>query len=161
VEEEICSKEPADFGDNPQPIAVTPIGTWSRVTAHALRFAYTVSHEVRAVHVSAGEDTDNAVCSGWAAFAEAPALKMGLPPPRLVILDSPYRWVLTPILNYVLEVEKENPGRQIAVILPEMVERHWYHYLLHNQRAEVLKTWLLLKGNGRIVLINVPWYLKD
>ena len=68
--------------------------------------------------------------------------------------------MLLPILNYVLEVEKQNPDRQIAVILPEMVERHWSHYFLHNQRAEVLKTWLLLRGNRRIVLINVPWYLK-
>jgi hypothetical protein len=56
------------------------------------------------------------------------------------LLDSPYRLVRTPILNYVLQVEKENPGRQIAGLLPEMVERHWYHYLLHNQRAEILKT---------------------
>ncbi|HTA45367.1 MAG TPA: hypothetical protein VK789_23125, partial [Bryobacteraceae bacterium] len=84
----------------------------------------------------------------------------GLPPPELVVIDSPYRLLLTPILNYVLKVEQENPGRQIAVLLPEMVERHWFHYLLHNQRAEILKTWLLLKGNQRIVLISVPWYLQ-
>jgi hypothetical protein len=44
-------------------------------------------------------------------------------------------------------------------LLPEMVERHWFHYFLHNQRAEILKTWLLLKGNQRIVLVSVPWYL--
>jgi len=75
------------------------------------------------------------------------------------VLESPYRWVLTPILEYILKVEQENPDRQIAVVLPEMVERHWYHYFLHNQRAEVLKTWLLLKGNQRIIVINVPWYL--
>jgi hypothetical protein len=77
-----------------------------------------------------------------------------------VVIDSPYRLVLTPILNYVLQAEKENPGRQIAVLLPEMVERHWYHYFLHNQRAEVLKAWLLLKGNQQIVLVNVPWHLR-
>jgi hypothetical protein len=40
------------------------------------------------------------------------------------------------------------------------VEQRWYHYLLHNQRAEVLKTLLLLHGDQRIVLINVPWYLR-
>jgi hypothetical protein len=68
--------------------------------------------------------------------------------------------VLSPIVDYILRVEQENPERQIAVLLPEMVERHWYHYFLHNQRAEVLKTLLLLKGNERIVLVNVPWYLK-
>jgi hypothetical protein len=41
-----------------------------------------------------------------------------------------------------------------------MVERHWYHYFLHNQRAEILKAWLLIKGNQQIILVNVPWYLR-
>jgi len=40
------------------------------------------------------------------------------------------------------------------------VEKHWYHYPLHNQRAEVLKAWLLLRGSRSIVLINVPWYIQ-
>ena len=75
-------------------------------------------------------------------------------------LASPYRLIITPILDYVLEVEAQNPGRQIAVIVPELVERHWYHYPLHNQRAELLKALLLLKGSRNIVLINVPWYIN-
>jgi len=57
-------------------------------------------------------------------------------------------------------MEKCNPGRQIAVIVPELVEKHWYHYPLHNQRAELLKAFLLLRGSPRIVLINVPWYIE-
>jgi hypothetical protein len=68
--------------------------------------------------------------------------------------------VLRPILEYVLKVEQEEPGRQIAIIVPELVEKHWYHYPLHNQRAELLKALLLLHGSQRIVLINVPWYIK-
>ncbi len=56
--------------------------------------------------------------------------------------------------------KRNNPGRQIAVIVPELVEKHWYHYPLHNQRAELLKALILLHGSQRIVLINVPWYLK-
>ena len=50
--------------------------------------------------------------------------------------------------------------RQIAVLVPELVERHWYHFLLHNQRARLLKELLLLKGNQRIVVVDVPWYLQ-
>jgi hypothetical protein len=46
------------------------------------------------------------------------------------------------------------------VIVPELVERHWYHYMLHKQQGEVLKALLLLEGDQRIVMINVPWYLK-
>ncbi len=81
-------------------------------------------------------------------------------PPKLVVLPSPYRLVALPICDYVLKVEAENPGRQIAVIVPELVEHHWYHYPLHNKRAEILKWFILLNGNERIVLINVPWYIK-
>ena len=159
VGQEIASKQPANFSNVREPIAITPIADWSRVSENALRFAYTVSREVRAVHISAGDETENDFCLEWSKYAEIPAREAGLPPPELVVLDSPYRWVLRPILDYVLRVEEENPDRQIAVVLPEMVERHWYHYFLHNQRAEILKTWLLVRGNQRIVIINVPWYL--
>jgi len=56
-------------------------------------------------------------------------------------------------------VEKDNPASQIAVVVPELVEQHWYHYPLHNQRAELLKALLLLHASERIVLINVPWQI--
>jgi hypothetical protein len=158
---EVKSEEPADFTDLADPIVIIPIAAWNRITKHALRFAYTVSNEVRAVHIDAGEETENAFCISWPGFAEEPAIKAGLPPPELVVLESPYRRVLTPILDYVLEVEKQNPHRQVAVVLPEMVERRWYHYFLHNQRAQVLKTWLMVRGNARIIAVNVPWYLKS
>ena len=89
-----------------------------------------------------------------------PVKKAGGTPPNLVTLPSPYRLIITPILDYVTETAAQNPGREIAVIVPELVERHWYHYPLHNQRAELLKALLLLKGSRNIVLINVPWYIS-
>lgn len=160
VAAEISSHDPGDFTKIQTPIAVTPIANWNKVSEKALRFAYTMSDDVRAVYVATGDESDGSFCANWSAYAEVPARRAGLRPPQLEVLDSPYRWVLIPILNYILELEKQNPDRPIAVILPEMVERHWTHYFLHNQRAEVLKAWLLLRGNQRIVLINVPWYLE-
>lgn len=160
VAKEIETHSPVDFSDQQPPIVVTPIASWTRVTKNALRFAYTVSHEVKAVHVAGENEAESAFCREWASCAEAPAQEAGLPPPELVVLDSPYRWILRPILEYVLGLEKKNPHRLIAVVLPEMVENHWYHYLLHNQRASVLKAWLLWSGSQRIIVINVPWYLK-
>ena len=160
VAREVATQDPVDYKSTRNPVVVAPIANWSKVTQKALRFCYTVSHEVRVVHISADGETEDAFCKDWDKLAVAPAREAGLPPPELVVLESPYRFVLTPILDYVLKVEKENPGRLIAVVLPEMVERHWTHYLLHNQRAEILKGWLLLKGNQRIIVINVPWYLK-
>ena len=93
-------------------------------------------------------------------MVEAPATRVGITPPKLVMLPSPYRLVALPICDYVLKVEADNPGRDVAVIVPELVERHWYHYPLHNKRAEILKWLLLLRGNRRIVIVNVPWYIK-
>ena len=81
--------------------------------------------------------------------------------PRLVILKSPYRFVINPIVDYVLNLQKQVPDRRIAVIIPELVEKHWYFYFLHNQRAATLKTTLYVKGQKGIVVINVPWYLDE
>jgi len=105
------------------------------------------------------EEESNALQENWNRLVAEPVAQAGGTPPTLVNLASPYRLVVKPILDYVLDMEAKNPGRQIAVIVPELVERHWYHYLLHNQRAELLKALLLVKGSRNIVLINVPWYI--
>jgi hypothetical protein len=80
--------------------------------------------------------------------------------PELICLTSPFRYVITPIVDYVLDLSTQNPDREIAIIVPELVEHKWYHFALHNQRAEVLKALLLLRGNQRITIMNIPWYLK-
>ena len=92
---------------------------------------------------------------------EQPSRQAGLAGPGLVVLQSPYRFVIRPILQYVLDLEKAHPGRQIAVLIPELVERRWYLNLLHNHRSEVLKALLLFRGERRITVINIPWYLPD
>jgi hypothetical protein len=58
-------------------------------------------------------------------------------------------------------LERRNPDRQIAVVVPNLVERRWYQRFLHNQRGELLTALLLLNGNRRIVIVNVPWYLGE
>ena len=70
------------------------------------------------------------------------------------------RFVIRPIVDYVLDLEKKNPQRQIAVLIPELVERRWYLNLLHNHRSAALKALLLFQGDQRITVINIPWYLS-
>jgi amino acid transporter len=140
------------------PIVVVPIHDWGKVAQRALQFALTLSSDVRAVHV-ATEDETNELRKEWTPLVEVPVKRAGGTPPKLITLPSPYRLVLKPILDYVHEIEVAHPHRQIAVIVPELVEKHWYHYPLHNQRAEMLKAFLLVYGSKHIVLINVPWYL--
>lgn len=141
------------------PIVVVPVLDWSAISQRALQFALTLSPEIRAVHVGMEDETNNLVAE-WKRLVQDPVKRAGGVPPTLVTLSSPYRYVVRPIVDYVLEIENKNPGRQIAIIIPEMVERHWYHYFLHNKRAELLKALLLLKSSPNIVLINVPWYLR-
>jgi amino acid transporter len=140
------------------PIVIVPIESWNAAAQKTLRFAMTLSPEVQAVHVAWGED--DTIDAEWQSTVEQPARDAGAPVPLLITLRSPYRLVLQPIVDYVLQVEKENPHRTIAVAIATMVERHWYHYFLHNQRSEVLTTMLLLEGDRRINIINVPWYLR-
>ena len=141
------------------PIVIVPIQAWTTISQRAMQFGLTLSPEVHAVHVGTEEET-GALQEDWDRLVVEPVKQAGGTPPTLVTLASPYRLVLKPIVEYVLATQKENPGREIAVIVPELVEKHWYHYPLHNQRAELLKGLLLLRGSRNIVLINVPWYIE-
>jgi amino acid transporter len=141
------------------PVVVVPMLRWGKVTKKALDFALRMSPDVLVLHIE-NEDAES-LHKQWAKLVQAPAKKAGVPAPLLVHLESPYRFVVQPILDYVLDLECENPDRQVAVLIPELAERRWFNYLLHNQRARVLKELLLLKGNQRIVIVDVPWYLGD
>ena len=68
--------------------------------------------------------------------------------------------MITPILNYIWQLEGKNPDKVIAVLVPQLIESRWYYSFLHNRRADILKTVLLLKGRNRILIVNVPWNLE-
>lgn len=155
---ETADLRPLNLSNLRAPLVVTPILNWSKIAEKAMRFALILSSDVQVLHVECGEETRD-LRRNWARLIEEPTKRAGRGTPQLVVLESPYRLVITPILDYVVDLERKNPDRQIAVLVPQLVERHWYHYFLHNQRAEWLKALLLLKGNQRIIVINVPWYL--
>jgi hypothetical protein len=138
---------------------VVPVRRWDTLTHKALRFAFKLSEDVYAVQVRVPEQHDD-LQANWDEFVVLPAITAGYKPPQLIVIESPYRRLFTPLLNYIEQLKRENPERQIAVIIPELVENRWYYYFLHNQRAEVLKVLLLVQGGQRVVIINVPWYLN-
>jgi amino acid transporter len=156
---ETACDSPLDVGTIQPPLVIVTVQNWEKIAQRALQFGLSLSPDVRAVHV-AMEDEADTLREQWRTDVELPVTQAGRAAPKLILLPSPYRLVLRPILEYVLKVEQEEPGRQIAIIVPELVEKHWYHYPLHNQRAELLKALLLLHGSQRIVLINVPWYIQ-
>jgi hypothetical protein len=74
------------------------------------------------------------------------------------VLQSPYRSLNEPLLDYIERIETERPDDYITVVLPEFVPRRWWHHLLHNQSALVLKTALLFKR--RVICTSVPFQLS-
>jgi amino acid transporter len=142
-----------------QPIVVLPIDRWSRISEKALSFALSMSTDIRCLHVQTSEEPE-AISQDWERDIAAPLRAAGKSEPQLVILQSPFRYVLAPVVDYVLDVERKSSFHKICVLVPELVVRHWWENLLHNRRADLLKFILLMRGNRRIIVINIPWYLE-
>lgn len=157
--QELASRSPLSFGKLSPPLVVVPIEDWSKVAEKALRFALTLSREVLVLQVRTEEQPDD-LLQKWPAMVEEPARRAGLPAPQLVVLNSPYRYLIAPIIDYVVQLERKHPDREIAVVVPELVVKRWYEYFLHKQYGELLTAMLLLKGEERIYIVNVPWRLR-
>jgi amino acid transporter len=141
-----------------KPIVVLPIDRWSRISEKALSFAMSISEDIRCVHVQLADQPDT-FQQEWEEKIAGPASESGSCIPQLITLKSPYRYVLQPVVDYVLSVERETDYRKVCVVVPELVVRHWWENLLHNRRSDLLKVILLVRGNRRIVVINIPWYM--
>jgi amino acid transporter len=159
VEKQTWTDTPVNTQDLRAPIVLIPMDRWSVVSEKALRFAWGLSTQIQILHVECGEETES-LCRNWARLVEAPAKDANLPIPELVLLKSPFRFVVKPLVEYALKMENENLDQHVAVVLPELMERRWYHLLLHNQRSSALKALLYFQGSQRITVINVPWYLS-
>jgi hypothetical protein len=118
-----------------------------------------MSCDIRCVHVQTGDEPDP-ISLAWETDVAAPLRAAGKCVPALKILQSPFRYVLGPMVDYILTVERESTFNKVCVLVPELVVYHWWENLLHNRRADMLKVILLLRGNRRIVVINIPWYLE-
>ena len=143
-----------------EPIVIVPIDRWSRITEKAMSFALSMSMDIRCLHVQIADEPDD-ICRDFERDIAAPLRKAGKCVPKLEILHSPYRYVLQPMIDYILRVEKESKIHKVCVLVPELVVRHWWENLMHNRRADLLKVILLVRGNQRIIVINIPWYLKE
>ena len=159
VAEETEASEPIHTGDLCEPVLLVPIDRWSLVAEKALRYAWTLSKEIHVVHVACGEKTDE-LQRCWGDLVEKPALAAGLPAPRLVVLESRYRYIVKPIVDYAFQEQMKQPDRIITVLIPELVESHWYHYFLHNNRPEAIRALLMFNGNQRITVATIPYHVK-
>jgi hypothetical protein len=146
--------------DAPLPIAVVPLDRWSRITKQGIELASRLTTEIIAVHVEPEEHSE-LLRDDWNRYIEAPFKAAGTPLPQLQMLPSPYRFVLVPMVRYILDLSAKNPDRRIMVVIPELVEGRWYEYFLHNQRGRLLEWILLARGNDCIVTVSAPYYLRE
>jgi hypothetical protein len=144
------------------PVVIIPIDTWIRVTERVLRYGLEMSDDITALHVARGEESDSkSLREIWADKVKKPARAANAVVPRLGDYPFTIPANLRAHSKFVQKKEQENKDRLVAVVIPELVEPHWYERLLHNIRGAGLRALLFLQGDRRTVVITTPWYLRD
>lgn len=160
----LAPRRPLNLHNNQPPVVLVPTKGWDNLTGKALRFAMWLSTDIVAVHLSnldgeAAEEEAQRVKDDWAKEVEEPAERHGVPKPKLVIQQSPYRRFIRPLLTQIGRLKQQYPGRVVAVVIPEVVEMKWWEWLLHTRKPARLRRALIKRGDNRVVVISVPWYL--
>jgi len=129
---------------------ILPISGVHRGTLAALRYARSLSDDVTAVHVTIDPEEAERVRGKWETWGEGV---------RLVILDSPYRLLLEPLLAYIEEIlSRQQPNDTVTIVVPQFVPRRWWHNLLHTQTALLLRLALLFRPG--LVITDVPYHVE-
>ena len=155
-----CIAPAAPANHSAPPIVVVPVDRWSSVCKQAIEFASRLSPEIIAIHVESGEHSW-LLHEEWERYVEQPFRAAGAGHPKLTTLPSPYRFIIVPLVQYILELSEKHPDRHIVVVIPELVEDRWYEYYQHNQRARLLEWRLLVRGNQRIFTVSAPYYISE
>jgi amino acid transporter len=127
--------------------AVVLVSNLLAPTLQALAFAEAL-HPYSLVAVTVSDDLDDPLASEWE--------DRQVPVP-LVVIESPYRETVRPVLRYVRHLRREHPGDVVSVIIPEYVVGRWWQHLLHNQTALRLKGRLLFEP--AVTVTSVPWLI--
>jgi amino acid transporter len=129
-------------------VALVPIGGVQRAVVKALQYARGLSSDVRAIYVDIDPAATANIRDQWESWGQGV---------QLVVLESPYRSLMEPLLEYIEQVQARDPDGYVTVILPEFVPRRIWQHLLHNQHALLIKGALLFKPN--VVVTSVPFHL--
>lgn len=130
--------------------AIVPVSGIHQGVLDALNYGLSIAKDMRAVYVELNPESTKSIQKEWAECA---------PNVPLVVLPSPYRSVISPIVDYIEKYRKENPDDLVTVIIPEFVTAKWYHQLLHNQTALVL--YAALRGKPNLIMTSVRYHLRD
>jgi hypothetical protein len=165
----VLSQSPLELHGFKPPLVVVPLDRWSKIAKRALTFALTISPDVTALHIDSGERTTY-LQKEWCGFVEQPVQQLGMAPPKLVILPSPYRFVITPIVDYVLDLAQKNPDppdrrdhsgdRGAALVLPHAAQpardRLEIDAVFQGERAHPGGQCAVVR-RGALALALLPW----
>ena len=131
-----------------KPIVIVPIARLDEPARQALAFANSVSPDAIAVHVTNDADGAEGLRAEWPEWSGGA---------ELVVIESPYRALIGPLLAYLNVLQRHDPSRPVLVVLSEFVPRHWWENLLHNQTALRLKLRLFTRPNT--IVADVPYHM--
>ncbi|GMB08935.1 amino acid/polyamine/organocation transporter (APC superfamily) [Thermolongibacillus altinsuensis] len=133
-----------------KPKVIIPISGVSKVVAQSVQYARSISNDITAISIIFHEEEEQKLRAKWEKF---------YPDIELKVIYSPYRTILSPLLDYINDVEKETKGSPITVLMPQFIVKKWWHALLHNQTAIVLRFFLTIKKD--VVVATLPYHLKE
>jgi hypothetical protein len=127
---------------------IVPVNAITKASAGALVYATTISEDVRAVYVETDPSASKSFAAEWETW------DIGV---DLVVLRSPFRSVIRPIVRYVESLLATDEADLVSVVVPEIVPHKWWEHLLHNKTALYIRTAFVFRPN--VVVINVPFLL--
>jgi amino acid transporter len=136
----------------PPPISNTVlvlVGDLHRGVVRALQYAQSLSPNAKAVFIEVDPERTHRLEEKWGKWG------MGVP---LIVLASPYRSLMGPLREYIDHLQGHDDNHIVTIILPEFVPRVWWHHLLHNQTALLVKASMLFRKN--VIVTDVPYHLK-
>jgi amino acid transporter len=158
---QVATIQPMEVPDRIDPVVVLAARSWDKVTQQGLRFALRLSDDIYVVQVKTETAPTEELSENWELLIANPARKNRVAQPKLVILDSEYRQFVGPFLDFVKKLEDEHPGRDIAIVIPDLIVSHWYEGLLHNHRGAFLRMVLRAQCSDRVVVVSIPFHLRD
>lgn len=164
IERQLVVRAPFVIHDDQPPLVIVPVRDWDRLAEKAMGYAMRLSREVVAVHLThlEGPDAKDAADKLRRRWQDevAPAAKaVGLPPPRLIEISSPYRSMVGPLLKFIVRTRKLRPDCPIAVVIPEIARVHWWDHILHTHKVQRLQANLLREGGPDLAVVLVRWTL--
>ncbi|HET6744872.1 MAG TPA: APC family permease [Candidatus Limnocylindria bacterium] len=132
------------------PLVIVPIARLDQPSLEALSFARSIATDALAVHITNDPEVAAELHEGWSALGGGT---------ELVIVESPYRALIGPLLRYLDALQRQDPDRRLLVVLSEVVPRHWWDNFLHNQTALRLKLRLFFRPNT--IVADVPYHAPE